>query len=347
MHDLFEGIVPYEMKLLLMHCVQKKYFSVDDLNERIKCFDFVYDKPSPIDVNICQSVVKICQSASQMMTLSRYFPLLIGDKVPETDARWVSFLLLLNICSIALSPTCTYDTIPYLRGLIEEKLISFKHLYHESRLIPKFHYMVHYPSQIEQFGPLIRSWMMRQESKLSFVKKVSKRGNFKNIPLTVAKKHQLWQCYKFQIEKSFFLNTCEHSPKIIPCTLEAEEEHLITEITRLCPSISTSVIFHPNWVKYQNALFHEGVFLLLEYDFLSPKFGKIVDILLLNGTTIFNLVMYKSEVFVSHYNSFLIESTSSKLALSFDVISYPFPLYSKQSFLASDKNNYITLPFSY
>lgn len=113
-----------------------------------------------------------------MMTLSRYFPLLIGDKVPESDERWVSFLLLLKIYSNALSPTCTYDTIPYLRSLIEEKLISFKRLYCESRLIPKYHYMVHYPSQIEQFDPLIRSWTMRQESKLSFVKRAETLKTF-------------------------------------------------------------------------------------------------------------------------------------------------------------------------
>ena len=46
MHDLFEGVMPFELKLLLIHCVQKKYFSVDLLNERLERFDFVFDKPS-------------------------------------------------------------------------------------------------------------------------------------------------------------------------------------------------------------------------------------------------------------------------------------------------------------
>ena len=72
----------------------------------------------------------------------------------------------------------------------------FKKLYPDSRPIPKFHYIIHYPSQIECFGPLVQSWTMRQESKLSFVKRVSKCGNYKNVPQTVAKKHQLWQWYK-------------------------------------------------------------------------------------------------------------------------------------------------------
>ena len=74
----------------------------------------------------------------------------------------------------------------------------FKELYPDSRLIPKFKYIN--ASQIEWFGLLIHSWTMPQESKLSFVKRVSKRGNYKNVPQTVAKKHQLWYCYKIQVE---------------------------------------------------------------------------------------------------------------------------------------------------
>ena len=44
-----------------------------------------------------------------MMALSRYFPLIIGDKIPENV---IAFLLLLKICSVVLSLVCTQDTIP-------------------------------------------------------------------------------------------------------------------------------------------------------------------------------------------------------------------------------------------
>ena len=348
MHDLFEGIVPYELKLLIIYCVRKKYFSIDLLNDRLKRFDFVHDKPSLIDANLCRSVTKIRQSASQMITLCRYIPLLIGDKVPESDENWISFLLLLKICCISLAPICTHDTVPYLRILIEEKLISFKDLYPESRLIPKFHYLIHYPSQIEQYGPLIHSWTMRQESKLSFVKRVSKHGNYKNIPQTVAKKHQLWQCYKIQVEQPYLSSSYEFSPKCIQIPLQAEEEHLITEIKNLFPSAnSTTIVAHPNWVKHHNNLYHSGVFLLLHYDSLSPEFGKIVDILVINDTVIFSLNLCMSECFVSHYNCFLIQSTSSNVALPLDKIFYSRPLYAKHSFVASDKHLYLALPFFY
>ena len=40
MHDLFEGVVPYELKLLICHCVSSNYFSIEVLNERMNAYDF-------------------------------------------------------------------------------------------------------------------------------------------------------------------------------------------------------------------------------------------------------------------------------------------------------------------
>ena len=75
MHDLYEGIVPYEMKLLLCHCLDNKYFSIDELNGRI---DRLADnKPRHIDSNIRSEDSKR-QSASQMLSFCMQFPMVIG-----------------------------------------------------------------------------------------------------------------------------------------------------------------------------------------------------------------------------------------------------------------------------
>ena len=214
----------------------QNFFTIDDLNARIETYDFGANKLVLIDRKLASlPTAKIRQSASQMMTLITELPLLIGDRIPNDDIHWYSFLVLIKICSIAVSPVCTHDTIAYLRVLIEEKLALFlqlypdKHLipkhhikiysiavspvcthdtiaylrvlieeklalflqlYPDKHLIPKHHYMVHYPSLIERLGPLIHSWNMRQESKLSFIKRVSRRSNYENVSKTVAKKHQ-------------------------------------------------------------------------------------------------------------------------------------------------------------
>ena len=66
-------------------------------------------------------------------------------------------------------------------------MICFKALYPDVSILPKMHYMVHYPSQVYRFGPLVNTWTMRYEAKLSGA---SRHRNFKNICYTVTKRHQ-------------------------------------------------------------------------------------------------------------------------------------------------------------
>lgn len=82
MHDLFKGVVPNEMKQLLSHCIQEKYFTLRELNDRILSFDFPKDsKPMSIDVDLLKKPGnKLRQSASQMMTLCQMQPLIIAER---------------------------------------------------------------------------------------------------------------------------------------------------------------------------------------------------------------------------------------------------------------------------
>lgn len=44
MHDIYEGICRYEVGIILKYLIDKKLFSVQSLNERIKYFNFVRKK---------------------------------------------------------------------------------------------------------------------------------------------------------------------------------------------------------------------------------------------------------------------------------------------------------------
>lgn len=146
MHDLFEGVVPHHMALLLTHCVNQKYFTISELNHRINGFDFIHSKPIEVDSRVCTGELKVKQSASQMMALVREFALLIGDKIPENDDHWSLFLTLIRICSISISPVITYDLMAYTRVVVEEYLQSFRTLYPS---VPKQHYMIHYATHLD------------------------------------------------------------------------------------------------------------------------------------------------------------------------------------------------------
>ena len=192
-------------------------------------------KPTLIDECVLSSHDrKLRQSASQMMTLASELPLIIGDKVKDDDKYWKAFLVLLRICQIVISPHINLNTIEYLQQLIEEKLILFTELYPNENIIPKQHYMIHYPSQILRSTPLINSWTIRHEAKLSFVKRASCRGNFKNVCLTAAKKHQLWQSQQLQSD-NFLHPETEFSSKPIISSFNEEEGHVQQVLTQLFP----------------------------------------------------------------------------------------------------------------
>ena len=82
-----------------------------------------------------------------MWCLARMLPLLIGDLIPVGDEYWDNFLCLLGIEEIVFAPVTSTQLAAYLAVQVEQYLNEFSDL-HDRRLIPKHHYMVHYPKQI-------------------------------------------------------------------------------------------------------------------------------------------------------------------------------------------------------
>ena len=152
-----------------------------------------------------------------MWCLARLLPLMIGDRVSDDDEYWKNFLLLLDILDYVFAPVISTDCVAHLKVLICEHHQAFKELYPTCSIIPKMHYMIHYPECIEKyiyvyvlflansyfhimyrFGPLVRSWCMRFEGKHNYFKDLARRVRcYKNIPKTLASRHQHMMCYYF------------------------------------------------------------------------------------------------------------------------------------------------------
>lgn len=347
MHDLFEGVVNYELKLFLPHCVSKGYFTIKDLNSRIEGYDFGReDKPSVIKVDD-HNQIQLRQSAAQMISLVRNLPTIVADKIPSDDHNWHSLLLLIKICQIALSPVVTPDTVPYLQVLIEEKLYLLAKLYPESNLKPKMHYLIHLPSQIECYGPLIHSWTMRHEAKLSFMKRSSRRGNFKNICLTVAKHHQLWLCYHTKCTQHLIYPTLEHSTKVTESFLRNEPDHIQSQISITNHSIS--LLKRPTWLKCHNTTYQYGTFVLMVRHEMTPLFGKILDIVVIpqTGNVFFNVEVYNTDYFSCHHNAFVVKSSCTTSFVDIKSLQDYHALMLRKSFDTDDNNMYISLPYTY
>ena len=134
--------------------------------------------------------------------------------------------------------------------LIEEHHTSFKQLYSQSAILPKSHFLIHYPEQILALGPLVRTWTIRYEA--------SRIGNFKNIALTLTQHHQHWMCYQFAsgqgLQLRFECGPGDHSP-----LLKYKERTLQEKICDILTGISDeTLVFKTNWVKIDGILYHSN-----------------------------------------------------------------------------------------
>lgn len=315
MHDILEGIAPLEIKLLLSHCFTNNFFTLKIFNDRLLNFNFGYtiaDKPVPILSSIFQSQEKsIRASASQMSVLIQVLPFLIGDKIPEDNDNWLCFLLLRRIIEIIFSPVLTEAHCSSLKLLIEDHHCKFVCLYGYDSLIPKMHFLIHYPEQIKLLGPMVHTWTMRYEAKLNFFKQSSRYSNFKNIAYSVAASHQRWICYQ-RASGSLVERTCEYGP-LKPGTtimsLDEETSNIQQEILKILPEIDTrTMVFQPTWIHKDGVLYkNNNAYLVIGSDGLDPLFGRLDEVIVVGNNPVFMITKCNVLYFDSHFHAYVIK----------------------------------------
>ena len=199
MHLLLEGVVPYEVKLMLKEFIETEgYFTLDTLNDSIQHCPYtaeeMRDKPTTIDRHVLMSNdSKLKQTAEQMKVLLTCLPMIIGHLVPIEEPKWKTLLLLIKIVLVAFSPVASLDLANNLKALIATHHRQFLDNYPTASFIPKLHYLVHLPKQMLMYGPLRFHSCMRWEAKNGQFKN-RKYRNFKNLPKSMATNHQHWMC---------------------------------------------------------------------------------------------------------------------------------------------------------
>ncbi|KAJ8032742.1 hypothetical protein HOLleu_22774 [Holothuria leucospilota] len=197
-HDLFEGVVPDVMERVILHCVSEGYFSLQYLNDQVENFPFEgfdkTNKPSKMATQI--SKFKVKQKAVQMWCFLRLLPLLVGDKVPIDDDLWDLVLLLADIVEICTASQVNAALCEFLGDLIESFLKLYFSHFPDVSMKPKFHYLIHYPKLMLQYGPLIHCWTLRYEGKHMYFKELSYRTkNRQNMCKTLATRHEYYNAW--------------------------------------------------------------------------------------------------------------------------------------------------------
>ena len=83
-----------------------------------------------------------------MWCLGRCVPFFIGDKIPDDYPFWDNYLTHLHE---VFAPVIHEERLDYLRMLIKDFLHEFRVLYPGRPLIPKMHYLVHFPTWIKSY----------------------------------------------------------------------------------------------------------------------------------------------------------------------------------------------------
>ena len=198
-HDLFEGIVKFDVGLILKRLHQNNKQSIDlscrHLNRLIKHLNYqgtdARDKPAMLSDGKA-----VAGHAAQVWCFLRLLPVLLSDVIDVTDEAWQMLLLLREIVELVCAPRVSYVQILYLNRLISQYLEERLELFPCVSLRPKHHYLRHYPWLMMMFGPLIHVWTMRMETKHTFFKRTARNAhNFVNITKTLSETHQLNQAF--------------------------------------------------------------------------------------------------------------------------------------------------------
>lgn len=211
-HDLFEGVVSWDLAGIIRHFVKKKkYFTYKLLNRRIKQFQCLCGDSPNKPACVLNSGKKLGGHAVQNWTLLRLLPFIIGDKIEDhEDSGWRLYLQLKELCEYFTAPSLKKTDIAYLKDVLlplyfyrRSKVLSRK-LY---PLKPKHHFMSEYPRLILLYGTLLYFWTLSYEQKHKFFKQVMRMSkNFINPEKTCAVRAQLNFCcssYELMIPEGF------------------------------------------------------------------------------------------------------------------------------------------------
>ena len=322
-HDIFEGIGDYDVAMILKHLINVKgWFTYAELNQRIIMFDYLgadaASKPSQVNV----TGNKLGGQATQNWCLIRLLPVILSDLIKDAgDPYWQLFLLLHDIVELVCAPKITDSDIAYLAVLIDEYLGDRVSCFPSEKLKPKHHFLKHYPKLILEFGPLIRLWTLRFESKHCYFKRcVRSAQNFKNICSTLSEKHQLLQAYKQS--SSYFQNRVEVT-KSIPLIPDAYNPG-IQNAMKMCQIAKDAEVSLEVIIK--GTQYKKGHYVVLGVCETGLLFGEIQLIIVNPCREVYFMVQeFKSELSNSlHVYTLLHNSTSTSFQCleSSKLISY-------------------------
>jgi len=173
MHVMAEGgVLDVTTRMILLHAIDKK-LTLKEVNSMIENFEYgdsKKDKPGPIKPKHLENSLR--QNASQLLLLGHTIPFRVQRKFERPQLK--NFIRLLTILNLCMARSVSDHEIGMLRNQIQMFLTEFKSTYGVTHMTPKFHFLVHLPTQVALFGPLTQHWAMRFEGYHAILKRLYK-----------------------------------------------------------------------------------------------------------------------------------------------------------------------------
>lgn len=155
-HDLLEGILHPSLALSILYFIDKEFFDLDFLNERMNSMDYGEAEKGNKPVSITLEKLKLCKlkmTASEMFFFVHHLTLMIGEKIPSNDEVWEHIKTTLQFVDLCYNPESDEHGMEAVALKSEQLSKGFKELFGRS-LQHKSHLTSHYDKLIAELGPL-------------------------------------------------------------------------------------------------------------------------------------------------------------------------------------------------
>ena len=321
MDDCLEGVIPGVLKMIFSFTIAHvPNLSLKELNRKICLFSFgksdKKNKPRCLPNNVVKSDASVVLNASEAWCLFRVLPFIIGNVFDSENLTWKLYCLLAEILQIVFAPKIQRSWLSGLKEMIEKFYSGMLSLSPEL-VKPKFHYLLHYPSAIEKYGPLRHVWCMRFEAFHVRIKAIAKRSrNFRNLSYTVENDLQKFKCWEQTANGSVdsILSSNFHGAiKRVP--LQELPSIVQTYFVEKFPETDLSFVDVTNNACINNVCYAVDNVLITEMCGDVPIFGKITKLIFYNNILIILLLKLETCMYDQHLCSYRVEVTSTPYLL--------------------------------
>lgn len=344
MHDVYEGAMPYALKLFFKHLIEYQICTEEELETKIRTFKYGRLERRNVPSKLCLKKENLNQNASQMHCLMRHVPFIFAytlqlkekSKKAIVHKAWPIIEYLLKIDQIICSTVIKERDLTDLQNYVETFLTKLRDLFN-CQYKPKLHFLTHYSNTIRIMGPLKYLEMMRGDAKHQPLTQYAKRcRNYKNICKSLAEKHQ--QISASKSNENTYSDKIEMSKKMYNIVGKKNElvEDMKNHSKLICDHFKNiNRVIMLNSVVINSNTFAKELFIVF-----SGAMHEINAVLSYEDSFIFLCTKFTTEIFYKFSNSFEIKRSAQTILIAFDKLvcrrSYERKILNEKTLIIAD-----------